>query len=125
MPQYDLFAFSPPAPVAKVTLLNPQTGLETSNVSMLLDTGVDVTLIPKPFVQNLGLNLESERRFELTGFDDQKSITTLVYIHIILAGKTVRGEYFLIDQDYGIIGRNILNLFSVHFDGKNLKFEIE
>jgi hypothetical protein len=124
MPQYDSFSFSPPAPIAKVTLLNPRTSLQTSDVPMLLDTGADVTLLPTPYLQNLGLNLDSGRKFELAGFDNQKSITTLVEIHIILSGKTVRGEYFLIDQDYGIIGRNILNLFKITFDGKSLKWEI-
>ena len=35
MPHYDTSQFEPPAPLADVTLRNPDTGLTASNVPML------------------------------------------------------------------------------------------
>lgn len=46
MPRYDTAQFEPPAPLAQVTLRNPDTGTISSDVPMLLDTGADVSLIP-------------------------------------------------------------------------------
>ena len=101
-----------------------KTGWKKKNVPMLLDTGSDVTLVPRRYVGNLGLDLSSSRQFELAGFDNKKSLSQTVSLHLIFEGKTFRGEYFLIEQDYGVIGRNILNFLKIQFDGKNLLWEI-
>jgi len=47
MPEYNASLFTPPAPVARVTLRNQDNGSTISDVPMLLDTGADVTLIPE------------------------------------------------------------------------------
>lgn len=52
MPQYDMTA-DLPAPVAEVTLQNPDTGAQTTAV-MLIDTGADVTLTPREAAQRIG-----------------------------------------------------------------------
>jgi len=57
MPDYDNVLFTPPAPVALVTLRNSDSGATQINVSMLLDTGADVSLIP-------------QARYRLTCFDN-------------------------------------------------------
>jgi len=59
MPPYDGNLFSPPAPVASVTLRDPRTGASAANVPMLLDSGADVTLIPKSSVNRLGAAVSS------------------------------------------------------------------
>lgn len=43
MPSYDAAYFDPPAPVARVTLRNPQSGATASAVLLLVDTGADIT----------------------------------------------------------------------------------
>ncbi len=53
MPAYDGAQFTPPAPLAQVTLRNPDTGTSWSDVPMLLDTGADVTLVPQTVVDIL------------------------------------------------------------------------
>ena len=55
MPKYDSESFDPPAPVAYVTLRNPATGASLSDVPMLIDTGADVTLLPRTYVDKLGI----------------------------------------------------------------------
>ncbi len=47
MPHYDATRFEPPAPLAQVTICNPDNGTLNPDVPMLLDSGADVTLIDK------------------------------------------------------------------------------
>ncbi len=122
MANYDSARFSPPAPLAIVSLRNPENDLEEINVPMLLDTGSDVTLVPHIYAKRL--DLSSSREFELAGFDNKKSLSQTANLHLIFEGKTFRGEYFLIEQDYGIIGRNVLNFLNLQFDGKNQLWRI-
>ncbi|MGI8884637.1 MAG: hypothetical protein ACR2IA_10395 [Pyrinomonadaceae bacterium] len=122
MTKYDSALFSPPAPLASVILRNPENGLEETDVPMLLDTGSDVTLVPQIYAKRL--NLSVSREFELMGFDNNKSLNQTAQLHLIFEGKTFRGEYFLIEQDYGIIGRNILNFLNLQFDGKSQFWKI-
>jgi len=124
MANYDSARFSPPAPLANVVLRNPENGFEEKNVPMLLDTGSDVTLVPQIYAKKLFLDLSLSRQFELAGFDNKKSLAQAVELHLIFEGNTFRGEYFLIEQDYGVIGRNILNFFKIQFDGKNLRWKV-
>ena len=122
MANYDSARFSPPAPLANIVLQNPENGLEEKAVPMLLDTGSDVTLVPQIYAKRLDLSVS--REFELAGFDNKKSLNQAAKLHLIFEGKTFRGEYFLIEQDYGIIGRNILNFLNIQFDGKNQLWKI-
>lgn len=124
MPNYDSSFFDPPAPLAFVTLINPENNLEINDVPMLLDTGADVSLLPQVFVEKLNINLSNSQQATLAGFNDLKSVSYLVKLHLLIEGLTFRGEYYIINQDYGIIGRNILNLLKVQFDGKNLRWDI-
>lgn len=56
MPEYDASHFTPPAPLAGITILHPSTGRAVDNVLMLVDTGADVTLVPAEIVQSLGVD---------------------------------------------------------------------
>jgi len=56
MPDYEASLFDPPAPAARVTLRNPDAGTTVSDVLLLLDTGADVTLLPKASVESLGIS---------------------------------------------------------------------
>jgi len=69
MPAYDDVSFDPPAPLARVTLRNPDSRSALSDVPMLLDSGADVTLIPQTSVGALGLTAEGDAVYELVGFD--------------------------------------------------------
>jgi hypothetical protein len=61
MPAYDASLFMPPAPVARVTLRHPETGARLPDVLMLMDSGADVTLIPRDAVSRLGAVGPGER----------------------------------------------------------------
>lgn len=123
MPSYDSTRFSPPAPIASVSFRNPETGLRCANVSMLIDSGADATLIPKEVASVLGLNPSPNQLYELAGFDGSITAAEVVRLEMIFLGKNFRGQFLLIDQEYGILGRNILNAVTLLFDGPNLNWD--
>lgn len=123
MPDYNSTLFNPSAPVAFVTLKNSKNNLQIADVPMLLDTGADASLLPETFVAQLNLDSTPEV-WQMEAFDGTKGQSSVVRLQMIFEGKSFRGEYLLINQDYGIIGRNILNFFNIQFDGRNLRWEI-
>ena len=58
------------------------------------------------------------------GFDRTTSQSAVVRLQMIFDRKSFRGEFLTINQNYGIIGRNVLNSLKVLFDGQNLHWEV-
>jgi hypothetical protein len=121
MPDYDSTRFSPPAPVALVTLRNPESGMMKVGVPMLLDTGADVTLLPQGVAEELGLSY-SASSYELIGFEDRSSLARAVRAEMVFLGLTFRGQFLLVEQEWGIIGRNVLNAIPLTLDGPRLSW---
>ncbi len=44
----------------------------------------------------------------------------MVRLELVFAQRTFRGQFLLIDQDWGILGRNVLNNVPILLDGPNL-----
>jgi hypothetical protein len=120
MPTYDANLFDPPAPLAQVILRNPQNSNSLSDVPMLLDSGADVTLIPSTSANQIGLTADVDSIYELMGFDGSTSLASVVRLEMLFLNKTFRGRFLLIDQEWGVLGRDILNLVSLSLDGPNL-----
>ena len=121
MPSYDAIRFAPPAPVAHVTLRDPNNGSARTDVPMLLDTGADVSLVPKRLVTEL--NVESGRQYELLDFEGRSTLSTAVHLEMNLIGYTFRGQFLLIEQEYGVVGRNVLNSLPLLLNGPRLVWE--
>ena len=124
MPSYDANEFRPPAPVAQVTIRSPKTGAIVENVSMLLDTGADVSLLPRASVVALIDGDPTVGEYVLESFDGTRSTAPVVRLEILLLGKSFRGQFLLIDSEHGILGRNILNSLAIHFDGPALTWNL-
>ncbi len=110
MPAYESSSFDPPAPVARVVLRDPKTGATSDDVSVLLDTGADVT-------SKAGVIATPGASYELAGFDGNISLAQSADLDLLFLGKAIRGRYLLYDQDYGILGRDVLNLVSLLMNG--------
>lgn len=123
MPAYDAAHFQPPAPVASVALRNPTTGAVGADVPMLLDSGADVSLVPEPAVRRLGVAPTPGQQYQLVGFDGSISFAPVVQLELVFGGRTFRGQFLLIDQDSGILGRNVLNALALLFDGPRLVWD--
>jgi predicted aspartyl protease len=89
---------------------------------MLLDTGADVTLIPKSAVSELGLTAGSEESYELIAFDGSRSFAQAIRVDLIFLKKTFKGQFLVVDQEWGLIGRDVLNHVSLLFDGPRLQW---
>jgi hypothetical protein len=117
MPNDDASHFDPPAPVASVTLRNPHSGATVSDVQLLLDTGADVTLLPRMAVERLGVPLLVNEQYELLGFDGSRSVARVVMLDVLFLRRAFRGRYLLTEEERGILGRDILNHVMVLLDG--------
>lgn len=117
MPAYDAKLFDPPAPVAHVTLRHPATGASLSEVPMLMDTGADVNLLPRIYVDRLGISPLKEKVYELQGFDGNITQAEAVLLELVFLGRKYKGQFLLVDQPMGILGRNILNAIVLLLDG--------
>jgi len=115
--------YNPPAPLAKIKLRNPKSLEIIADVPMLLDTGSDITLLPKSFCEIIGAEISDTKFLELEGFNESTSIAFYVYIEFIFLNKLFRGNFLVYEQDEGIIGRDVLNEFSILFDGVNLDWK--
>ena len=122
MQGYDSVLFSPPAPLARVTLRDPESGATVADVPMLLDTGADVTLVPQSAVHQLGIAHSSEEEYELMGFDGSRSFAHVVRLDLSFLQKTFKGRFLLVDQEWGLLGRDILNHLPLLFDGPQLQW---
>ena len=124
MPGYDTTQFDPPAPVANVTIRNLERDTIHSDVPMLLDSGADVTLIPRTATDALGEIAVPGRQYELTGFDGSVSFAPVVRLELLFCGRVFRGQFLLIDRPWGILGRNVLNAVPILLDGPHLVWDI-
>lgn len=123
MPHYDETLFEPPAPVAQVTLRNPDTGMVVLDVPMLLDSGADVTLIPKVALNNLDISSVQDKRYKLIGFNGHPSFAPVVQLELVFCNRSFRGQFLLIDKAWGILGRNVLNSVPLILNGPRLTWD--
>jgi len=122
MPGYDGDRFAPPAPVAEVEIGRAEAGTPHVSTLMLIDSGADITLVPRDVVNQLGVRLASARQYELVGFDGTRSFSPAVRLRLRFLGRVFEGLFVLTEQEHGILGRNILNAIPLVLDGPQLEW---
>ena len=122
MPPYDRSLFDPPAPIEKVAIRHPTSGATISDVPMLLDTGADVTLLPRALIEQLGISIDPNEGYELKGFDGNLSVARVVEADLLFLRRAFKERFLLIAQEWGLIGRDVLNHVSLLFDGAQLEW---
>ena len=116
-------SYDPPAPTARIAIRNPETGKRLKEIEMILDTGSDITLLPRSSVDILGVLPFGKANYYLTGFDGSTVIAEVFTLQAIFLGKRFTGNYCVLDDSIGILGRDILNQLSILLDGPNLEWE--
>ena len=69
MPTYDGERYSPAAAVATVSVRDLASGATVDEVSMLLDSGADISALPKTVVDALALPV-GDRAYEVMAYDN-------------------------------------------------------
>jgi predicted aspartyl protease len=118
--RYESDGFDPAAPIARVDWKNLETGSIISDIRMLVDTGAESTLVPRSVVSQLGLVPNENQSYKLIGFDGSTSYACTVLLMLLLGRVRVQADFPVIDQDYGILGRDVLNLIRLDLDGPHL-----
>ena len=124
MPSYDRQQFKPPAAVARVIVRDRNGARSVSDVAMLVDSGADVTLIPANCLDRLALRSEPEEGYLLRGFAGGTGAAKAVDAEIEFLGLVFHGRFLVIDQDWGVLGRNVLNHVSLLLDGPRLTWRV-
>jgi predicted aspartyl protease len=117
MPRYDAIHHDPPAPVATVTIRMSYSDASVSDILLLIDTGADITLLPRSAVQGLGAATQGQNQYEVIGFDGTRTTADSVELDMIFLRKSFRGRYLLTDEPHGILGRDVLAALKLTFDG--------
>jgi hypothetical protein len=122
MPAYDDVRVTPAAPVARVSLQNPDSGSSITNVIMLINSYVYVILLLKSVETSLGLACTGER-YQLVAFDGTTNESEAVRATLVFLNKTFRGCFLQVESEVGVIGRNVLNRVRLLLDGPVLNWE--
>ena len=124
MPAYENELFPvQPAPFARVTLRNPASGATVADIPMLIDSGADATLLPQTAVERIGATPDPESVYELQAFDGTRSIAHAVHLDLLFLHRSFKGRFLLINQEWGILGRDVLNNLAIVMDGSRLAWE--
>jgi hypothetical protein len=124
MPDYDKQRFAPPAPLAKVVVRTPDQARSVADVPMLIDSGADVSLIPAGCASRLALESEREEAFRLRAFDGSDSPARTVHAELLFEGRLFHGRFLIIDAEYGVLGRNVLNHLKLLLDGPQSQWRV-
>jgi len=113
----------PPAPVVQILLSNPFDPSQQTQVWGLVDTGVDITVVPEALV--LSLQLIQQGEIQVGGFNG------IFRIHPVFLADIQIGQlrFDLVEviaaaADELILGRNVLNQLDLRLNGPQLVLEI-
>jgi hypothetical protein len=89
---------------------------------MLLDTGADVSLVPRQSIVGQIEIDDAVALYELEAFDGARRAAPAVELELLFLGKSFRGRFLVVDGRHGILGRNVLNCLSLLLDGPSLNW---
>ena len=91
---------------------------------MYIDSGADITLIPRELGETLGFKIAGEEIIEIGGLGDAKVPVIIKTVTMLLDGKkiTCRVAWALIEEVPPLLGRtDLFDWFTITFDQKNRK----
>jgi hypothetical protein len=101
----------------------PQSQQDIELIPVLLDSGADVSLLPGKLLASALPRVDTLPRYEVAGFDGTKSFAPAVELELLFLGKKFSGQFLLIDEDIGILGRNVLNSVMILLNGPALSWK--
>ena len=118
--------FDPPAPVLEIFLSTPGAGVPyPAPVEALIDSGADITAIPRRLIDQLQLKLVDQ--LPTMGYEGVPSekLTDVYSVKILVRDV---GDYIVrvipSNYDHALIGRDIINSWDLLLRGKTGIFDI-
>jgi len=120
--QYDNQHYNPAAPVLPITVCAPGEGVKRVTTDALVDTGADITCVPGAIINALDAECASTYEvFGVNGVPIGFRDTYFLEFEIMATRKLVE---VIAVGDEPILGRNLINEFTLHLDGPNRKLSI-
>ncbi|TET95391.1 MAG: hypothetical protein E3J28_00725 [Desulfobacteraceae bacterium] len=119
---YDNYHYNPPAPVLPIIIRIPDS-IKQLTTDALVDTGADITCLPRAFIATLRAERASTYDvFAINGVSVGPSDS--YFLEFELAGMKELVEVIAIG-DEPILGRNLINEFTIQLYGPKQKLEIK
>jgi predicted aspartyl protease len=122
MSEKNTFDYIDNDPLVRITLINPISNKRV-NAYAYLDTGSDALVVSKDIWLKLGLEMLYRSNVSAVG-----GVVTTWYTRInleFLKSKHLNVIVFYQDEGDVLIGRNIIDKYSITFDGRNSKLLIQ
>jgi len=120
---YDNYHYNPPAPVLPIIIRIPDDSIKQLTIDALVDTGADITCLPRAFISTLRAERASTYDiFAINGVLIGRSDS--YFLEFELAGIKGLVEVIAIG-DKPILGRNLINEFTIQLYGPKQKLEIK
>ena len=115
MPAYEAGDFAPPAPVARAVVRGP-AGATRPDVPLLIDTGADISVIPQSVASAVNAEVRPSD-IAIRFYDGSERTCDVAELTVEFLRYRFQGVFVVVDSDYGVLGRNILNLLVFTLDG--------
>ena len=120
--QYDHSHYQPPAPLARLTVRNPADNTRQVTTDALVDTGSDITCLPKALIRAVGG--EPASTYSVFGIDKVFiGFANSYFLEFEIASTKKLAEVAAVG-DEPILGRNLINEFILQLDGPARKLSI-
>ena len=116
--------FNPPAPVIEISVSAPLS-MDAISLTALVDSGADITTIPEPIITRLKLRRVD---FSLVSGFGKGVIEASVYSATLSIEGILRSKIWRIlgwNEDYALIGRDLLNQLITVLNGPNGKLKLQ
>jgi predicted aspartyl protease len=113
---------NPPAPILRITVSNLLDGARRLTADALVDTGADITCLPKNIVKTLGA--EPISTYSLIGINETNAGVVNSYLFEFEIASIIKQAEAVAVGDELILGRNLINEFVLQLDGPNKKINL-
>lgn len=130
--------YDPPLPTCEITISTNFAGKigkkkeASTKVKMMIDSGADISNIPKGAVNELERRLGTRLPYEfqqVLDFNGKESTHKLYNLTLLIQNSGFKDELLLdfieIDDKDGILGRDVINRYSIHLDGCKLTWTLK
>jgi hypothetical protein len=89
---------------------------------MLIDTGADISVLPMQAVETLEL-AEEGPVYQVVAFDNVSRECKAVHAELLFMRKRFKGQFLVLDQEVGVLGRDVLNHVVLKLNGPSREWE--